>query len=205
MILTVKSQDTDNALHDLQAGNAAQATIVCCQNGVDNQRKAARGFERLYGIVAWIVTGYLEPGVILLESRPIAGILDAGCFPKGTDATINRVLADLRDCGFTAEPDAQIMRAKYAKLLANLNNAIQAICGIDAVGGELSGAVTREALQCYAAAGIDFVPSEETREMNRQRSTPGSLSVEYLNKLLSKDPHKRGNVGREWPVTARTA
>ena len=56
-------------------------------------------------------------------------MLDAGRYPTGVDATIGEVTAAIDEAGFSARPDERIMRQKYAKLLANLNNAVQAACG----------------------------------------------------------------------------
>jgi 2-dehydropantoate 2-reductase len=107
---------------------------------------------------------YLEPGVVLNHASPIGGILDAGCYPHGVDLLITQVTADITACGFSAKPDARIMRWKYTKLLSNLRNALQAICGLDAPGGDVARATRQEALACYRAAGIEFVPEEEMRQ-----------------------------------------
>jgi 2-dehydropantoate 2-reductase len=164
VILTMKSQDTELALHDLDRAGGGEVSIVCCQNGVDNERMAARRFARVYGMVVWMPGTYLEPGVVLNHATPISGLLDAGCYPHGVDPLITQVTADLTASGFSAKPDPQIMRWKYTKLLSNLFNALQAICGLEARGGEFARAVRQEALVCYRAAGIDFIPEDEMRQ-----------------------------------------
>jgi 2-dehydropantoate 2-reductase len=164
VILTMKSQDTESALRDLERAGGRDVAVVCCQNGVDNERMAARRFARVYGMVVWMPTTYLESGVVLHHAAPIGGILDAGCYPRGVDATITQVTADITAAGFSARPDPDIMRWKYTKLLSNLRNALQAICGFDAAGGEFARATRKEAFACYEAAGIEFVPEEEMRQ-----------------------------------------
>jgi len=161
VFLSMKSQDTEAALRDLALVAGSEVPIVCAQNGVDNERMAARRFARIYGMVVWMPSTYLEPGVVLNYSTPVDGVLDAGCYPQGIDPLITQVTADLTAAGFSARPDSHIMRWKYAKLLDNLRNAIQAICGLDARGGEISRAAQQEAVACYQAAGIDFVPRDE--------------------------------------------
>ena len=53
------------------------------------------------------------------------------------------------------------MGQKYAKLLGNLNNAVQAATG---TGSRAVAAKLREeALACYRAAGIDCATAEDTR------------------------------------------
>jgi 2-dehydropantoate 2-reductase len=163
VLLTMKSQDTEMALRDLERAGGSDVPVICGQNGVDNERMAARRFARVYGMVVWMPGTYLEPGVVLNHATPVAGILDAGCYPQGVDPLITQVTADLTACGCSAKPDPHIMRWKYTKLLSNLRNALQAICGFEAHGGDVARATRQEALACYRAAGIDFVPEEEMR------------------------------------------
>jgi len=167
VVLTMKSQDTEMALRDLERAGGGDVPVICCQNGVDNERTAARRFARVYGMVVWMPATYLEPGVVLNHATPIGGLLDAGCYPHGVDALITWVTADFTAAGFSAKPDPAIMRWKYTKLLSNLYNAVQAICGLDARGGDFARAVRQEALACYWAAGIEFVPEEEMRQRVR--------------------------------------
>ena len=164
VILTMKSQDTELALRDLDCAGGNAVPVICCQNGVDNERMAARHFAQVYGMVVWLPGTYLEPGVVLNHATSIGGILDAGCYPQGTDSLITQVTTDLTACGFSAKPDPHIMRWKYTKLLSNLYNALQAICGLEALGRDFTRAVRQEALACYQAAGIDFVPEDEMRQ-----------------------------------------
>ncbi|MBI3797147.1 MAG: NAD(P)-binding domain-containing protein [Deltaproteobacteria bacterium] len=164
VILTMKSQDTELALRDLEHAGGSDVPIICCQNGVDNERMAARRFARVYGMVVWMPGTYLEPGVVLNHATPTGGLLDAGCYPHGVDPLITQVTADLTASGFSAKPDPHIMRWKYTKLLSNLFNAFQAICGLGARGGDFGRTVRQEALACYQAAGIDFIPEDEMRQ-----------------------------------------
>ena len=145
VILTMKSQDTELALRDLERAGGSEVPIICCQNGVDNERMAARRFTRVYGMVVWMPATYLEPGVVLNHATPVGGLLDAGCYPHGVDSLITQVTADITACGFSARPDSHIMRWKYTKLLSNLFNALQAICGLEARGGDCARAVRQEA------------------------------------------------------------
>ena len=92
---------------------------------------------------------------------PVGGILDAGRYPGGVDELIGRVTADLTESGFSAQPELDIMRWKYTKLLGNIRNALQAACGLNAPATEFARAARAETLACYEAAGIAFVPEEE--------------------------------------------
>ncbi len=163
VILGMKSQDTVAALDELRAAAGDRVPVVCTQNGVANERMALRRFENVYAMVVMLPAGHLEPGVVEQHSAPVAGILDAGRYPTGIDTVIEAVCADLEQSGFSARPDPAVMRQKYAKLLMNLGNAFQAICGIEADGRDLLRAARAEALACYAAAGIDCASDEEFR------------------------------------------
>lgn len=167
VLLTMKSQDTEWALRDLyQAGNS-DLPIICAQNGVDNERMAARRFARVYGMVVWMPGTYLEPGVVLNHATPVGGILDAGCYPNGVDALIIQVTAHIDQSGFSAKPEPDIMRWKYTKLLSNIRNAVQAACGLEVSARDFFRALKAETLACYRAAGIASAPEDELQKRVR--------------------------------------
>jgi 2-dehydropantoate 2-reductase len=71
-------------------------------------------------------------------------------------------LADaFRAATFHAEARPDIMRWKYTKLLMNLGNAVEALCGPSARVGELAGRARREGIAALDAAGIDYVSDED--------------------------------------------
>lgn len=172
VLLAMKGQDTQAALDDLEAAAGSHIPVVCAQNGVANERAAARRFGDVYAMLIVMPATFLVPGEIALHAEPLAGLLDCGRFPRGSDARIAQVCADLEAAGFSAAPDDQAMRLKYGKLLTNLRNALQALCGVreEKAGPDLQGFVARlrdEALACYAAAGIAYAPLDE---INRRRA-----------------------------------
>ncbi len=172
VILCMKSQHTEQALRDLQGAVGDAARVICCQNGVDNERMALRRFPHTYGMVVFLPAEHLEPGVVVNFAEGSAGGLDTGVYPTGVDDFIAAVAAALTTAGFTCAADPRVMRQKYSKLLANLNNAVQAVTG----GGfrDLAAALRTEALACYKAAGIDCSTAEEDRA---RRSGIGGASV----------------------------
>ena len=139
VILCMKGQHTEAALRDLYAAVGDQARVVCCQNGVENERLALRRFPHTYGMVVMLPAEHLEPGVVVNFAEGTAGGLDTGCYPTGVDAFVEELTTALVDAGFSSAPDPAIMGQKYAKLLANLNNAVQAATGTGsrAVGAKL--------------------------------------------------------------------
>lgn len=161
VLLCVKSQHTEAALRDLHAATGGEARVICCQNGVENERLALRRFARVYGMVVWLPAEHLAPGVVVNFAENTAGGLDAGRYPAGVDAFIEDVATALRTAGFSAAPQPRIMGHKYEKLLANLSNAVNAASG----GGSraIHAKLREEALACYRAAGIHCATADAVR------------------------------------------
>lgn len=163
VVLAMKSQHTRPALEALSTCVDPAVPLVCAQNGVDNERAALRRFRNVYGINVMCPAGHLEPGTVQAYSAPTTGILDLGRYPNGVDATAERVASALRSASFACEARPDIMRWKYRKLLMNLGNAVQAVCGTDARSGRLRQLVAEEGERCLRAAGIDVIPVPEER------------------------------------------
>jgi 2-dehydropantoate 2-reductase len=160
----MKGQDTAAALDALTSCAPPDIAVVCAQNGVANERAALRFFANVYGMCVMCPTGHLEPGVVEAYSSPITGLLDIGRYPSGVDDTARTIATALEASTFRSEPREDIMRWKYQKLLMNLGNAVEAACGPEARGSDVARLALREALACFAAAGIEFVSREEDRE-----------------------------------------
>lgn len=202
VLLGMKSQHTADALTDLAANAPPEISVVCLQNGVANERAALRKFGNVYGICVMCPTTHLDPGVVQANSSPISGLLDIGRFPHGTDTVTEQVAAALQASSFVSTPRPDIMRWKYAKLLMNLGNAVQALCEWDDEAKELAARARAEGEDCLRAAGIEFTSREEDLERRGnllggppiagKRRTggstwqslargSGSLEVDYLN------------------------
>ncbi|MGB2693611.1 MAG: 2-dehydropantoate 2-reductase N-terminal domain-containing protein [Dehalococcoidia bacterium] len=175
VLLTMKSQDTLAALNELRLV-APDVPVVCAQNGVANERMALRLFERVYAMLVVLPGTHLEPGEVLMHSSTVGGVLDAGRYPSGVDPLIERVCADITASGFSSRPDPQVMRLKYAKLLGNLGNAVQALCKQDDAAGELTRHLRDEAVACYRAAGIEFASGAELFQGRGVDVTRGSIA-----------------------------
>jgi 2-dehydropantoate 2-reductase len=163
VLLTMKTQDTSDALRDLAASAHSGVRVVCTQNGVENERLALRWFEHVYGICVMCPAGYLTPGVVQAWSSPVSGLLDIGRYPSGIDETAIAIAAALSTSTFQSEVRSDIMRWKYGKLLMNLGNAIEALCGLPARSGPVPALARQEGAACLRAAGIDFVSESEDK------------------------------------------
>ena len=171
VLMAMKTQDAKAALDDLVLAAPPQTPLVSLQNGVANEALFLRCFPGVYGICVMCPTSHLTPGVVQAWSSPVAGLLDIGRYPAGVDDTAAKVAAALGESGFQSEARADIMRWKYGKLLMNLANAIEALCGPSARQSLVADAAKREALDCFAAAGIAHVGDEEDRARRKDYLT----------------------------------
>jgi 2-dehydropantoate 2-reductase len=163
VVLAAKSQDTEAAARDLYAA-AGDLPVVSAQNGVANERTLARWFADVHGMCVMMPTAHLRPGLVQAHSATATGILDVGRFPDGTDDVDEGLAAALRASRFECVARPDIMRWKYRKLVNNLGNAVQALCGRDLDTTEATASLdllTTEADAVFAAAGIDPVTDEE--------------------------------------------
>lgn len=203
LIVTTKTQDTQALLEEISAlpvGSstaAEQLPVVCAQNGVENERIALRRFRRVYGICVMLPATHLEPGVVEAQGSPHPGMLDVGRYPTGVDAVAEEVAFDLTAANFLSIARADVMRWKYAKLLRNLGNAIEALGGHDldeaglAMVKELSSRATAEGREVLAAAGIDVVGDDEWKGYRRNQV-----------QLAPVEGRERGG-GSSWQSAAR--
>jgi 2-dehydropantoate 2-reductase len=136
--------------------------VVCLQNGVANEPAALRLFAEVYGVCVVCPASHLEPGVVVANSAPVSGILDVGAFPGGAGRRADEISAAFASATFESLVRDDIMRWKYGKLLNNLGNAVDALCGRDvADGAAISRRARKEGVDVLAAAGIDAVSREE--------------------------------------------
>jgi 2-dehydropantoate 2-reductase len=173
VVLAMKTQDTAAALEALVAAGAPPETaIVCAQNGVENERLALRRFEHVYAMCVMCPAAHLEPGVVEASSTPVSGLLDLGRYPAGIDDRGEAIASALAASTFESVPRPDIMRWKYTKLLMNLANAAEALCGPVEGIGELARRARSEGGAVLRAAGIDAATRDEDRERRGTIMTP---------------------------------
>jgi len=174
LLMCMKSQHSEAALTELKSCTEDIA-IICAQNGVANERMAAKVFKRVYGMVVMLPATHLEAGVVLHHASKSGGILDAGIYPEGTDTFIEQVMSDLQGANFSAVAQSHIMRWKYAKLLNNLGNGLQAASEAGSQGKWVMRAMVQEALRCFEAAHIDCATRDEA--VNRRGDLMGGGDI----------------------------
>lgn len=161
VILAVKSHQTAAALDDLSAHAPATTGVFVAQNGVANEAAALRRFAQVYGITVMLPAAHLEPGVVVQQSYPVAGILDLGAYPGGHDQLADRAAATLRAAGFHSQVRDDVMAWKHRKLIANLGNGVAAVYCPGPDADELVARARAEAEQVLTTARIPFVTAEQ--------------------------------------------
>lgn len=163
VVLSVKGQDTQGALERLGAVAPSSTPVVCAQNGVENERMVLRRFEHAYAMCVVCAATHLRPGVVQVHFTPVSGLMDLGRYPAGVDGTADRVAAALSAATFDSVARADIMRWKYRKLVHNLVNAVEALCGSAGRGSAIGRRAQAEGEAVLLAAGIDVATAEEDR------------------------------------------
>ncbi|MGB1537950.1 MAG: ketopantoate reductase family protein [Pseudomonadales bacterium] len=164
VLLTVKSQDTWQALNDLALVAPNSLSIFCAQNGVSNEALAHRFFQNVYAMLVLCPATHLSPGEIIHSAAAPGGLFDTGLYPSGSDAITEAVSDAMTRAGFMSQPDDQVMRLKYAKLLSNLGNPLELILAEGESNVQIMRALKKEALACYQAGGIICTPPEAMRQ-----------------------------------------
>ncbi len=195
VLLAVKSQDTQGALEALRDAAPQPVPVVLLQNGVENERTALRILPDIYGSVVLIPAAHLEPGVVQAFTTGTTGKIDVGRFPRGVDATVTAVTDALSASLFESLANPDIMSAKYAKLIDNLANAPQAICGVGAEGlDDLIELVREEGRAVLDAAHINYLPANPENQPQR-----------FLWQGIGEIPGRPPSGGSTWQSLTRGA
>ncbi len=163
VIVATKVHQAEVVLDQLLAHGGPDVPVVCAQNGVDGERMALRRFHHVYGMLVNVPGVHLTPGEVQVFAAAPRGLLDVGRYPSGVDERARLIASALTDAQFTSEACEDIMARKWAKLLGNVGNALQVLCGADAPFPEtLYGRLRAEAEAAVAAAGItvDFATQQ---------------------------------------------
>jgi 2-dehydropantoate 2-reductase len=168
VLLAVKSQDTQGALEALREARPDGVPVVLLQNGVENERAALRILPDVYGAVVLMPGAHLEPGIVQAFATGTTGKIDVGRYPAGVDGVVEAVTDALAGSLFDSLPNPDIMSAKYAKLVDNLANAPQAICGVGAEGlDDLIEVARVEGRGVLDAAHINYLPARPENQPQR--------------------------------------
>ncbi|WP_108666237.1 ketopantoate reductase family protein [Euzebya rosea] len=162
VVLATKAHQVEPVLDDLLAHGGPDVPVACMHNGIEGERLALRRFRRVQGVLINVPGVHLEPGIVRVHANEPRGVLDVGRYLSGRDDLSVRLAASWTAAGFLSEATDDIVARKWAKLLGNVGNALQVLCGTERESfDELYGVVRAEAEAVLAAAGI--VPDLEVQ------------------------------------------
>lgn len=196
VLITVKSADTVTAARDL-APHLGERTVVCSlQNGLHNAdllRAELPGHPVLAGMVPYNV----------VQTRP-------GHFHQGSEGALllddvpaaRPLLAALTEAGLAVQPHTDMRGVQHAKLLMNLNNALNALSGLP-LRTQLEqrafraclALCQREALAAFRAEGVEparLMPIPPAL-IPRLLRFPDAVFRRVARRILAIDPHARSS------------
>jgi 2-dehydropantoate 2-reductase len=197
VLVTVKSAQTAEAGAALAAVLPEEAVVVSLQNGVRNAdvlRATLPGRRVLAAMVPFNVVRRAagayhraSGGELRIDDAPEAAPLLAAC----------------RAAGLPIEPRDDMLAVQWAKLVMNLNNAINALSG-QPLAAELAqrvfrrclAAAQREALELLAAANQDIarLTAIPPRWMPRLLEVPDRVFGVLARRVVAIDPHARSSM-----------
>ena len=169
VLLAVKSNDAAVALREL-ATVAPEVAVACLTNGIEVERLALRWFADVYAVCVRLPATFASPGIVQAWSAPRAGTLDLGRYPGHVDDRGRALASYFSHAGLESVARADLMRWKRGKLLWNLSNAAEALCGPNARHGATAAAARAEGIACLQAAGLDWI--DDTDEPRKVASVP---------------------------------
>lgn len=168
VLLAVKCQDARPALAELLFSYPDRGTpIVVLANGLEAERSALRLYRNVQGACVMAPVRLLGPAAVEARHGPVPGVIDLGRFPGGADRTSREVSAALSGAGFASVVRRDIERWKWGKLLINVANGVEAVCGLGSRGGALERRVREEAGSCLRRARVSHVSPARLRARER--------------------------------------
>ncbi|HEX4444552.1 MAG TPA: 2-dehydropantoate 2-reductase N-terminal domain-containing protein [Galbitalea sp.] len=177
LVMAVKTQQAQAALEQWvdapvvdaageRIGTAGELLpILLAMNGVESERLALRMFARVYAACVWMPAVHLTPGEVISRIAPVSGTFIIGRYASELDAADRDLLgvleSDWSASSFTVHIVDDPMRWKYAKLLGNLANAVQALVKNGGDFGPLAERLRAEAEGIYRASGISWASEAE--------------------------------------------
>ena len=193
ILLTMKSQDTAEAIAALVAVGVSEQPVFCFQNGLNNERLALRHFANVYGVTVMLPADYTVPGEVACYGTPRHGIFDIGRYPAGVDDRATEMVAALNAAGFAAFGLDEVMHSKRGKLIENLGNVVDAAMGPHSNrGGALMDAVRNEARGMFREAGAEWKEIDRNEPRRKGLMEMGTVEGAQRAGSSSTQSLKRG-------------
>ncbi len=172
LLLSAKSQHTPICLGQLKNSGAPRTLpIFCLQNSIYNEAFATRIFDHIYGVMVNVSGIFLQPGEVINPVSGNRGFLEVGLYPRGLDDLAREVDGAFKKAGFVGGVNEWVMKAKGAKCLGNLGNALSAITNGKGDGSTFITETRNEAMTVWRVAGIEWEEREAFEK--RVRATRG--------------------------------
>ncbi|HEV2511204.1 2-dehydropantoate 2-reductase [Bosea sp. (in: a-proteobacteria)] len=207
ILVTVKSGSTAQAAAELAALAAPNAIVISFQNGIGNAdvlRAALPGRSVLAGMVPFNVIRR-GAGAFHQASEGEPEVEDA--------AALAPFLSDFTRAGFVLRQHPDMLPVQWAKLLLNLNNAVNALSGLP-LQQELAQRAYR---RCLALAQTEALALLKQAEIRPARLTPlpaswipallrlpDALFARLARKMLAIDPSARSSMADDLAAGRRT-
>jgi len=197
ILFTVKSAATEQAGRSLAAFLNAGSTVISFQNGLDNTAV----LQRL--IPQCTVLAGMVPFNVLSRGEGVFHQGSEGRLMVQRDLALAPHLAQFSAAGLTLEQRDDMPAVQRAKLLLNLNNAINALCGVP-LKAELSqrnyrrclAAAQREGLRLFSAAqqSVAALTAVPAHWLPFLLEMPDMFFKLVANRMLAIDPLARSSM-----------
>jgi len=207
VLVAVKSAQTAEAAAQLAGVLPAGATVVSLQNGIRNQAVLQAALPRQRVLAAMVPFNVVRR--------------EAGSYHRGTsgrlmiddDPAAVPLLDACRAAALDIEPRRDMPAVQWAKLVLNLNNAINALSG-QPLAAQLSqrafrrcvAAAQREALDALAGARqpLARLTAIPPRWMPRLLTLPDAVFSRLARRVVAVDPHARSSMWEDLEAGRRT-
>ncbi len=196
VLVTVKSAQTAEAASALAGVIAKTAVVVSLQNGIRNAEVLRAGLPGNRVLAAMVPFNVTRRGEAF--HRASGGILRVDADPANAE-----LLAACARAALPIEARSDMPAVQWAKLVMNLNNAINALSGLP-LATELAdrgfrrclAAAQREALALLARANqpVAKLTAIPPRWMPRLLGLPDAVFTRLARKVVAIDPHARSSM-----------
>jgi 2-dehydropantoate 2-reductase len=152
--------------HGVDIGTAGDTLpAFMALNGVESERLAARVFRHVFGVCIWVPAVHTLPGEFVVRIAPVSGVFIIGRYSGARGDRDQKLLSTLHDdweaSTFRIHIVDDVMRWKYAKLIGNLGNAVQALIGPAADATDVLDTLRTEGRAVLEMAGIETATDDE--------------------------------------------
>jgi 2-dehydropantoate 2-reductase len=211
VLLSVKSTDTRDAVRRLAPLLADETSVLCIQNGIDNEDRIAEGIgeARVLPGVAYIFATISEPGVIEHQGR--LARLVFGEWSGTTSERVERILEACRASGIDAEISSSIrgdLWRKFAMICATAGMTAAVRLPIGEIRASTAALamyrrIVEEVVAVATAEGVALPAETIERILDVARSVPGHWYTSLHYDLTHGKPIELDALHREVVRRAR--